>query len=158
MLKIYSALMSLFTKEHGSSFLSADGAMGIFNQILNFVGETGPYMQYTYVRTQSILRNAPEISNEINYEKLLDEEAIDVIKLLSKLTEIVIAGTDKNEPSLISRYLIDLAKSFSRFYNEHHINCEDKETQNARLALTKCVGNTIKTGLGLLGIKCPDKM
>ena len=56
------------------------------------------------------------------------------------------------------RYLIDLAQSFSRFYNEHHIICEDKETQNARLMLTKCVGNTIKTGLGLLGIKCPEKM
>lgn len=129
-----------------------------WNQILNFAGETGPYMQYTYVRTQSILRNAGEISSEVNFEKLLDEEAIDVIKLLSKFTETIITGTEKNEPSLISRYLIDLAQSFSRFYNEHQIICEDKETQNARLMLTKCVGNTIKTGLGLLGIKCPDKM
>lgn len=130
-----------------------------WNQILNFAGETGPYMQYTYVRTQSILRNAgSEISSEINYEKLLDNEALDVIKMLSNFTETVIAGTEKNEPSLISRYLIDLAQSFSRFYNEHHIICEDKETQNARLVLTKCVGNTIRTGLGLLGIKCPEKM
>ena len=129
-----------------------------WKQVLNFAGETGPYMQYTYVRTQSILRNAGEIIGEINYEKLLDDEAIEVIKMLSNFTETVIAGTEKNEPSLVSRYLIDLAQSFSRFYNEHHIMCEDKETQNARLALTKCVGNTIKTGLGLLGIKCPDKM
>ena len=132
-----------------------------WNQLLNFNGETGPYMQYTYVRTQSILRNAGIINideSKINFEKLLDAEAIDVIKRLSEYTDIVISATNKNEPSIISRYLIDLAHSFSRFYNEHQIICDDEETKMARLALTKCVGATIKSGLGLLGIQTPEKM
>ena len=130
-----------------------------WKQILNFSGETGPYLQYTYVRTQSILRNANmDVDANIEYDQLLDDESIEVVKMLSNFTETVISATEKNEPSLISRYLIDLAQSFSRFYNEHHINCEDVAAKKARLALTKCVGNVIKTGLGLLGIKCPEKM
>lgn len=130
-----------------------------WKQILNFTGETGPYMQYTYVRTQSILRNAGVTSFEnIDYSKLLDKEAIDVIKNLKAFPDVVIASAEKNEPSLISRYLIDLAQSFSRFYNEHHIMCEDKELQKARLMLTKSVGITIKNGLGILGIETPEKM
>lgn len=132
-----------------------------WNQLLNFNGETGPYMQYTYVRTQSILRNAG-VSNidekDIDFSKLLDSEAIDVVKRLSEYTDIVINATNKNEPSIIARYLIDLAHSFSRFYNEHQIICADEETKKARLALTKCVGTTIKSGLALLGISTPEKM
>lgn len=130
-----------------------------WKQILNFAGETGPYMQYTYVRTQSILRNAGVTNFEnVDYSKLLDKEAIDVIKNLKAFPDIIITSAEKNEPSLISRYLIDLAQSFSRFYNEHHIMCEDKELQKARLMLTKSVGITIKNGLGILGIETPEKM
>ena len=132
-----------------------------WNQLLNFNGETGPYMQYTYVRTQSILRNAgvKEIDDKnIDFSKLLDPEAIDVVKRLSEYTDIVVNATNKNEPSIIARYLIDLAHSFSRFYNEHQIICDDEETKKARLALTKCVGTTIKSGLALLGISTPEKM
>ena len=126
---------------------------------MNFTGETGPYMQYTYVRTQSILRNAnSEILSEIDYSKLLDDEAIEVVKTLKAFPDVIVLAADKNEPSLISRHLIDLAKSFSRFYNEHHIICDDKDTQNARLALTKAVGFAIKNGLALLGIETPEKM
>ncbi len=130
-----------------------------WKQILNFAGETGPYMQYTYVRTQSILRNAGETNFEkVDYSKLLDKEAIDVVKNLKAFPDVIVSAADKNEPSLISRYLIDLAQSFSRFYNEHHIMCEDKELQKARLMLTKSVGITIKNGLGILGIETPEKM
>lgn len=130
-----------------------------WKQILNFSGETGPYMQYTYVRTQSILRNAENLDLEnINYSKLLDNEAIEVIKNLKEFPNVVVSSANKNEPSLISRHLIEIAKSFSRFYNEHQIICDDKETQNARLALTKAVGITIKNGLNILGIETPEKM
>jgi arginyl-tRNA synthetase len=130
-----------------------------WNLILNFNGETGPYMQYTYVRTQSILRNVEEYDFEnVNFEKLLDNEAIDVIKKLNNFSDTIIYAAEKNEPSIISRYLIDLAQSFSRFYNEHQIICDDKETKTARLLLTKCLGNTIKIGLSLLGIECPERM
>lgn len=129
-----------------------------WNQIFNFNGETGPYMQYAYVRTQSILRNAGEISGEIDYTKLQDKESIDVIKSLGKYPEILKNVVDKNEPSILSRYLIDLAQSFSRFYNEHQIICDDINIRNARLHLTKSVGIVIKNGLALLGIDCPEAM
>ena len=129
-----------------------------WKHVLNFNGETGPYMQYTYVRTQSILKNAGYVPESADYSKLLDKEAIDVVKQLACFTDAVKNGVDKNEPSIVSRYLIDLAQSFSRFYNEHHILCDDKDVQDARLLLTASVGTVIKEGLGLLGIKCPDKM
>ena len=130
-----------------------------WKQILNFSGETGPYMQYTYVRTQSILRNAGNLDLEnIDYSKLLDNEAVEVIKNLKEFPDVVVSSANKNEPSLISRHLIEIAKSFSRFYNEHQIICDDKDTQNARLALTKAVGIAIKNGLNILGIETPEKM
>ncbi len=131
-----------------------------WKQILNFAGETGPYMQYTYVRTQSILRNAgytPKYE-DIDCSKLMDKEALSVIKAIGSFDNVLISAAQKNEPSLLSRYLIDLAQSFSRFYNEHHILAEDKAVQDARLILTDAVGIVIKEGLALLGIKCPSQM
>ena len=129
-----------------------------WNQILNFTGETGPYMQYTYVRTRSILRNAGSIPETADFTKLDDKESFEVVKAIGQFGDIVKMAVEKNEPSILSRYLLELAKNFSRYYNEHHIICEDKELQNARLLLTQVTGNIIKEGLGLLGIQCPEKM
>ena len=131
-----------------------------WDMLLNFNGETGPYIQYVFVRTKSVLEKADYLPNinEINYTKLLDKEAINVLKLLYQFSDIVIDAADKNEPSIISRYLIDLAQSFSNFYNEHHIISEDKETQDARLYLTHTTGTVLKTGAGILGIEMPDRM
>ena len=72
--------------------------------------------------------------------------------------DILIQVTDKNEPSILARYLITLAKQFSSFYNNNHIICEDKETQDARLYLTYMVKTIIEKGLNLLGIQVPEKM
>ena len=129
-----------------------------WEQILNFSGETGPYMQYTYVRTRSILRNAGYIPETANFTKLNDKEGVEVIKAIGNFGDIIKSAVDKNEPSILSRYLLELAKNFSRYYNEHHIICDDKEVQDARLLLTKVTGDVIKEGLGLLGIQCPEKM
>ncbi|MBQ8299018.1 MAG: arginine--tRNA ligase [Clostridia bacterium] len=129
-----------------------------WNQLLNFTGETGPYLQYTYVRTNSILRNANVDLSDINTDELLDKEAIEVIRKLSEYPDVVLSAVNKNEPSLISRHLIDLAQCFSRFYNEHQIICDNEDTKKARVALSKCVGTTIKNGLSLLGIQTPEKM
>ena len=107
---------------------------------------------------KSILKNANCDLTNIDTDKLLDKEAIDVVKKLSEYTDIVVSATNKNEPSLISRYLIDLAQSVSRFYNEHQIICSDEDTKKARVALAKSVGFVIKSGLGLLGIQTPEKM
>lgn len=131
-----------------------------WNQILNFQGETGPYIQYTYVRTKSVLEKAgyvPKVE-EINVEKLSDEYSQSIIKLIYSFEDILVQVTDKDEPSILARYLIDLAKAFSSFYNENKIITEDKELQNARIYLTYSVDKVLKIGSGLLGIEMPDKM
>ncbi len=129
-----------------------------WNQILNFNGETGPYLQYTYVRTRSILRNVDGIPENADFSKLNNKEGYEVVRLIGSFGDVVASACAKNEPSIVSRYLLDLAKAFSRFYNEHQIICEDKDLQNARVALTKVTGDVLKEGLALLGIRCPEKM
>ena len=131
-----------------------------WNQILNFQGETGPYIQYTYVRTRSVLEKAGYIPSieEIDFKQLLDEASNNIIKLIYNFQNILKQVTEKEEPSILSRYLIDLAKSFSNFYNDNKILVEDKEIQNARIYLTYSVGKVLKTGAKLLGIEMPNKM
>lgn len=131
-----------------------------WDMLLNFQGETGPYIQYIYVRTKSLLSKAnylPKIE-DIDFGKLTDKEAINVIKLIYNYNETVQAAADRNEPSILARYLIDLSQSFSSFYNEHKIITEDKDLQNARLFLTYAVGIVLKSGAELLGIEMPDRM
>ena len=129
-------------------------------QVLNFNGETGPYIQYVYVRTKSVLEKAgymPTI-DEVDFSKLMDNESINVIKNLYIFTDVLEQVTSKNEPSILARYLIDLSQSYSNFYNENKIIDEDKNIQNARVYLSYAVGNVLKTGSKLLGIDMPDRM
>ena len=131
-----------------------------WNTILNFQGETGPYIQYTYVRTKSVLEKAgylPKI-DEIKIEKLVDEYSLTILKLIYNFEDILIQVTDKNEPSILARYLIDLAKAYSSFYNENKIIVEDKDIQNARVYLTYATSKVLKQGANLLGIQMPEKM
>lgn len=134
----------------------------IFNwdRVLNFQGETGPYLQYTYVRTKSIIEKAggiPSFEN-IDAKYLLEESSSKILKLIYNFENILIQVTEKNEPSILSRYLIDLAKAYSNFYNENKIITDDKKIQNTRVFLTYATGNILKIGAGLLGIEMPDKM
>lgn len=131
-----------------------------WDSILNFQGETGPYVQYTYVRTKSVIEKAggvPEIK-DVKINLLLDEASSKILKLIYNFEDILIQVTDKNEPSILSRYLIDIAKAYSNFYNENKIIGDDKDIQNARVYLTYAVGKVLKIGAGLLGIEMPDKM
>ena len=131
-----------------------------WNTILNFQGETGPYVQYTYVRTKSVLEKVeylPKIE-EVKVENLADEYSLAILKLIYNFEDILIQVTDKNEPSILARYLIDLAKAYSSFYNENKIIVEDKDIQNARVYLTYAVSEVLKQGANLLGIQMPEKM
>ena len=127
---------------------------------LNFQGETGPYIQYTYVRTNSVLQKAGDLPKvkEINTDYLVDEYSQNILKLVYDFEETLKQVTNKEEPSILSRYLIDLAKAYSNFYNENKIIVEDKNIQNARLYLTYIVGKVLKTGANLLGMEMPNKM
>ena len=131
-----------------------------WDTLLNFQGETGPYVQYINVRTKSILEKAgyiPEIK-DVDGTALQDEASIKVLKLLYNFGDVVLQSAEKNEPSIVARYLIDLSQSFSNFYTVNKVITEDKKTQDARLYLTYACGLVIKTGMELLGIKMPDKM
>ncbi|MBQ3146064.1 MAG: arginine--tRNA ligase [Clostridia bacterium] len=131
-----------------------------WDMLLNFQGETGPYIQYIYVRTKSLLEKAgytPEIV-DVNFSKLSEVEAINTLKLIYQFNDVIKNAADKNEPSILARYLIDLSQSFSTFYNEHKIITEEKDVQNSRLYLTYAVGTVLKTGVELLGMEMPNKM
>ena len=131
-----------------------------WDKILNFQGETGPYIQYTYVRTKSVLEKAGKLPDvkEIKLDVLNDIYSQTIIKLIYNFQDILVQVTEKNEPSILSRYLIDLAKAFSSFYNENKIIVEDKDIQNARMYLTYAVNQVLKNGVELLGMQMPNKM
>ena len=131
-----------------------------WDMLLNFQGETGPYIQYIYVRTKSVLGKAGYIPNinDVDFSKITEKEAFNIIKLLYSFSDVAIQAAEKNEPSIISRYLIDLAQSFSNYYNGYHILTEDKQVQDARLYLTYAVGTVLKTGAELLGMEMPERM
>lgn len=131
-----------------------------WNTALNFQGETGPYIQYTYVRTKSILEKAgyaPKIE-EIDFSILNNKEALETLKLIYEFNNTVVLTANKNETSILARYLIDLAQSYSSFYDKNKIISEDKKNTDARLFLTYGVGNVLKIGMNLLGIQMPDRM
>ena len=131
-----------------------------WDTILNFNGETGPYLQYTYVRTNSVLKKVGYIPtiNEINVKYLLDENAQEIFKLLYEYTNTIKQVADKNEPSILSRYLINLASAFSAFYNNNKIMVEQKQVKDSRIYLTYAVNIVLKSGAELLGIQMPEKM
>ena len=127
---------------------------------LNFNGETGPYIQYVYVRTKSVLEKAGYVPtfNEVNLEILQDKASQSVITSLYNFENILMNVTSKSDPSLLARYLIELSQNYSNFYNDNKIIDDNKEIQNARVFLTKCVGQVLKIGCELLGIQMPNKM
>lgn len=131
-----------------------------WDQILNFQGETGPYIQYTYVRTKSVLEKVGKLpeGTDIDASQLEDDYSQMVLKLIYQFQDTLIQVTDKNEPSILSRYLLDLAKAFSIFYQENRIIGEESSRQEARTYLTYCVGQVLKIGTGLLGMEMPEKM
>jgi len=131
-----------------------------WDTMLNFNGETGPYMQYIYVRTKSLLEKAkytPDIA-EVDFSKLEDEASIRVLKQIYHFGDSLKQAAEKYEPYVVARYLIGLAQSFSSFYNENKIIGEEKSIENARLYLTYATGMVLKVGAELLGIQMPDKM
>jgi arginyl-tRNA synthetase len=138
-----------------------------WEEALNFEGESGPYVQYTHARACSVLRkaNGSESSElgvqpeEIDADQLQNAEALAVLKQIYLFTERVEQAMHKLEPSIISRYLVDLAQSFNRFYHECPIlSVNDASLRTARLALVKCVQITIANGLALIGLEAPEKI
>ena len=130
-----------------------------WDKVLNFDGETGPYVQYTYCRCASILRTVQYDENAtVDYSLLLDDEAIALLKEISRFPQVVLDAAEKYEPCIVARFAMDVAQSFSRFYNACRVNVEDESLRNARVKLVALTKNTLKDALDLLGIQCPEQM
>lgn len=130
------------------------------DRVLNFDGETGPYVQYTHARARSLLRRAQgQFEVDCDYSALSGPQAFSVLRSLGAFPETIRKAADKNEPSLITRHVIDLAQAFNRFYYDVRVIDEEQpQATAARLALAKATAEVIKTGLHLIGLNAPDRM
>ncbi len=127
-----------------------------YDRVLSFEGETAPYMQYTYARANSILQKAGEIKTYSNV--VVTDTEFELTKNIDLFPETVLEASEKNEPSMVTRRLLEIAKLYNKMYFESRIIGEEENVKNFRLALTKCVKTVLKNGLWLLGIDVPEKM
>ena len=124
---------------------------------LRFEGNTGPYLQYTYARINSLLNNKQNI--DVTYDNIdIDENKWNLVWNLSKFEEVIISAKENNDPSLIAKYLLDLAADFNKFYAHEKIVDENKNYMEFKLNLSKAVAIVIKNGLGLLNINVIKQM
>lgn len=130
-----------------------------WERMLNFDGETGPYVQYTHARACSILKRAGEISLEgIDFSVLSDEASMDVCKLLEAFPAKIRDAAEKLEPSVVTRHLVAIAQAFNKFYHDNPILSSEEAVRQARLAVVVAVEIVLKEGLRLLGIHAPEQM
>ena len=137
----------------------------IFNweRVLNFEGETGPYVQYAHARCCSVLVKAgidknADLLGTFDSSLLADDEAFAVMRLLYDYPASIIEAAEKYEPYIISRHLMALAQAYNGFYHKHIILVDEQDVRQARLALTAAVGQVLRSGLGLIGIAAPEAM
>lgn len=131
-----------------------------WDDVLNFEGSTGPYVQYTYARAKSILRKNPDyvVSLDIDFSPLKDEYSYPLVKKLSNYTKTILEAAELYEPSVITRYVIGLAQEFNKFYHKCSINNSENEVKEARLLLVFVTQKIMKESMELLGIQCPEEM
>ncbi len=127
--------------------------------ILNFDGETGPYIQYTHTRMCSVLRkHGEEITTNVLYDLLKEEDELALIKQLADFPLTLLRAAENYEPSLISNHLLDLCSTFNRYYQHHRILTDDNKLREVRILLIDSIRQVIKNGLSLLGLKAPERM
>ena len=130
-----------------------------WDRTLSFEGETGPYVQYTHARCCAVLRKADQpVSADINYELLSDQDAADVLSVLENFNKSLMTAMKKNEPHIVTRFVLDLAQAFNKFYHNSPILVDDADLRAARLALVEATRQTIENALKILGMKAPQKM
>lgn len=136
-----------------------------WDKVLNFDGETGPYVQYTHARCASVLRKAGDdiaakaaALETVDSRYLCGESAYELAKLLYKFPEVVCDAGEKYEPSIVTRHIVDIAQGFNRFYHDEHILTDNEEEKTAKVALVLAAKTALKNGLALLGMKAPERM
>ena len=131
------------------------------SKMLDFEGESGPYVQYTYARGRSVLRKAFEMGityKNVKLELLTDDQEYQIVKILMKLQSAVRDAASKNEPYIVTRYIIELCKAFNKFYNSTSVLKSDEGVRAARLVLIDATTKCIKEALHLIGIGVVEKM
>ena len=134
-----------------------------WEHVLNFEGETGPYVQYTHARACSILRNAGEdivarAKAGFDPSYITGDSAHELVTLLYELPGVIAEAGEKYEPSIVTRHIVDIAQAYNRFYHDEHILVENEEEKAAKVALVMATKSAIANGLALLGMKAPEKM
>jgi arginyl-tRNA synthetase len=130
---------------------------------IDFNGNTGPFIQYTYARIKSVLRKAAEnnieIQNETNTGFEPNEKEIELIKILAGFTKVVQDAAVQMTPAVIANYCYELTKEFNQFYHDFSIlSVDDDETKNFRIQLSEVTGRVIEKSMELLGIDVPERM
>lgn len=131
-----------------------------WDKVLNFDGETGPYVQYTHARCSSVVRLAESFdpSNEVDFSVITEPDAIFLLKEINRFPKVVLDAADKYEPSIVARFAVDVAQAFNKFYNSTRINVPEENVKNARVMLTYLTKKTLSDALELLGIQAPEAM
>ncbi|MCI0331256.1 MAG: arginine--tRNA ligase [candidate division Zixibacteria bacterium] len=130
-----------------------------WEEVLNFEGETGPYLQYTHARLASLLRKyGKPVKGEVNFDLLSSERVWPAARQLGNFPSTLLAAAEAYEPSFIATHLLDLAKAFNAFYQTERILTDDAAATDARILLCSCVKTVLKEGLYLLGIESPEEM
>lgn len=131
-----------------------------WDKVLNFDGETGPYVQYTHARCSSVVRLAENFdpSKEVDFSVITEPDAIFLLKEINRFPKVVLDAADKYEPSIVARFAVDVAQAFNKFYNSTRINVPEENVKNARVMLTYLTKKTLSDALELLGIQAPEAM
>ncbi len=139
-----------------------------YDKILNFDGETGPYVQYTNARCNSVLKKAHEtwktiasgayVPKDEDYNGIDNKEGREVVRLIAKYPDVLKDVLTDYEPCVLTRFIMDLAQAYNKFYFEHKIITAKEGEKETRLMLTMAVHRVLEDGLALLGIACPKKM
>ena len=129
-----------------------------WEKLLNFDGETGPYVQYTYARAASVIRKIGEVPSTYDYSVLSDEVSMALLKEIARYPQVVKDAAEKMEPFMISRYAVALAQAFNKFYHDCQINVEDENIKYTRANVVIITKSILKDALSLLGIQCPEQM
>lgn len=130
-----------------------------YDKVLNFDGETAPYCQYTAARTNSVLQKGKDVKKDFDWSKIsVNDDEFALCSVLETFPEQVKNAGEKYEPCYVTRFAVDLAKAYNKFYFDHKIISEDEDVSAYRLALTKATQKALKSALSLIGVKSPEKM
>ena len=130
-----------------------------WERALNFDGETGPYVQYTHARACSVLRKAEGVERlNPDFAALSDPYSQDVVRLIEQFPDILKSAVNRSEPSMVTRFSVDLAQAFNKFYYENKVMVDEPGVRAARLLLTDAARQVLKVALYLIGVEAPERM